>query len=325
MEERILSERISTYERIIKNKPLSVLPNILYFAYLSLAEKYEEILDHAMQFSMDTNKTSILIEDFRLLGYIGKGDIKNAKTQVNYNFSIDPEDAYVYLLNSIIQKIEGKDFLDEIEKAYLFLASKEKKILMEKMKSNDAVYGAIKSLDTSNLTVQEIYSENSVFKLSASKLSSAVSLLKAGKKEEAEVEIRKVLNLYPYYARALHFASEISEDSQKKEEYIRKLFEGNPLSIYLDEKESISLQKDEKAMRDELRKLFESNNPFIAFFQRMMISKETSDESIPKTTKEWVKPSEKNNQMDGFDKLKNKKYVEALIEFIKMLKKEAKQ
>ena len=331
MEEHTLSEKISIYEEIIKNKPLSVLPNTLYFAYLSLAEKYEKVLDYAMQFSMDTNKTNILIEDFRLLGYIGKGDIKNAKTQVHYNFSIDPEDAYAYLLSGIIQKTEGKDFLEEIRKAYLFLAPKEKKILMEKMKANDAVYRAINNLDTSNLTVQKIYSENSVFKLSAFKLSSAAYLLKTGKKEEAEVEIRKVLNLYPYYARALNFASEISDDHQKKADYIRKLFEVNPLSVYLDGKESIFLQKDEKVMRDELRKLFESNNPFIAFFQKMMIPKETpkeevlSDESIPKTTKEWVKPSEKNSQMDGFNELKNKKYVEALIEFIKILKKEAKQ
>lgn len=336
MEEHTLSEKIGTYERIIKNKPLSILPNILYFAYLSLANKYDEILDYAMQFSMDTNKTNILIEDFRLLAYIGKGDIKNAKTQAHYNFSIDPEDAYTYLLNSVIQKTEGKDFLNEIKKAYLLLAPKEKKILMEKMKVNDEVYKVIKNLDITTLTIQKIQeeiidsSENSVFELSILKLSSVASLLKAGKKDEAEVEVMKVLNLYPYYGRALYSASEIAEDPQKKADYIRKLFEGNPLSFYLEGKESMFLQKDEKTMLDELRKLFENNNPFITFFQRMIVPKEmpkkVEEETNQKETiQKEIPVDESLEKSNGFDELKNKKYVEALMEFIRMLKKEAKQ
>ncbi len=334
MEEHTLSERISIYERIIKDKPLSVLPNVLHFTYLSLAKKYEEILDYAMQFSMNASKTNILIEDFCLLGYIGAGDIKNSKTQVHYNFSIDPEDAYAHLLNSIVQKTEGKNFLDEIKKAYLFLVPEERKIFIEKVKTNDTIYGVIKNIDTGNLTVQKIQekingsnAENFVFKLSASKLSSAASLLKAGKKDEAEVEVRKVLNLHPYYARALYFASEITDDPHKKADYLRKIFEVNLLSVYLKGKESAFVREGEKTMFNELRELFESNNPFIAFFQGMMFPKERSKIPIntDKIHNEEVKPLMKSNQRDGFNELKNRKYIEALTEFIRMLKEEGKQ
>jgi len=342
MKEYILFKKINTYREIVRNKPLSTLSNILFLAYLALAKKYKEIMDYAVQISININKPNILIEDFHLLSYIGTDDIKNSKVQVKYNLSIDPEDSYTHLLNSIVQKMEGSDFLNEIKKAYLTLSPTEKKTLTSETKFNEEELEEKKNMhripENVSMGEQEIQRMRNTIQQNPQtpifKLSLAEALFKAEKKEEAKKEVKKVLALFPNYPGALYLADKIVNEFAKEDEeseYLKKIFEGNPLSTYLKGKESMFIQENEKAMFIELRKLFDDENPFITFF------KEKTEKVRPGEKKEsvapkrefkkipegWTKTLEgKNIPKNGFDDLKNKKYVEALIRFIDKLKKE---
>ncbi|MEA3313910.1 MAG: hypothetical protein U9Q18_06005 [Caldisericota bacterium] len=333
MKEYILFDNIDIYTKIVETKPLDLLANILLLSYLSLAKKYNEILEYATYFSINSNiQSNILIENFHLLGYIGTGDIANSKIQVKLNFSIDPENAYTHLLNSLIGKKEGRDYLSEIKKAYLFLPDTEKNIFLSKLifkkeeleKEKDLYIIPDNIYKKEGPLVKKIQDaiqqdpENPIFKTSI-----AETLYRADRIEEAEMYINLVLTQYPNYPRALFIAKEIAKlhaEEEKEIKYFEKILNVDFLSPYLDETAQASIAKDEQGKFIELKELFKSpDNPFISFFKKEIenIFPE-KDEQIPQVIQ--TKKAE-DNLKNSFDLLKEKKYAEALAGFLKELKK----
>lgn len=333
MKEYILFDNIDIYTKIVETKPLDLLTNILLLSYLSLAKKYNEILEYATHFSINSNiQNNILIENFHLLGYIGTGDIINSKAQVKLNLSIDPENAYTHLLNSLIEKGEGKDYLSEIKKAYLFLSDTEKNIFLSELNFKKEELEREKEL---YIIPDDIYKkegplvkkiqdaiqqdpENPIFKASI-----AETLYKADRVEEAKMYIDSVLAQYPNYPRALFIAKEIAKlqaEEEKEIEYFEKILNVDLLSPYLNEKAQTFIKKDDQGKFVELKELFDSpDNPFIAFF------KKETENIFPEKTEQIPQVIQKQEIEDdlknSFELLKEKKYVEALAGFIKELKK----
>jgi len=333
MKEYILFDNIDIYTKIVETKPLDLLTNILFLSYLSLAKKYNEILEYATHFLINSNiQNNILIENFHLLGYIGAGDIINSKAQVKLNLSIDPENAYTHLLNSLIEKREGKDYLSEIEKAYLFLPDTEKNIFLNELnfkkeeleKEKDLYIIPDNLYKKEGPLVKKIQDaiqqdpENPIFKASI-----ADALYKADRIEEAEMYIDSVLAQYPNYPRALFIAKEIAKlqaEEEKEIKYFKKILNVDFLSPYLNEKAQAFIEKDDYGKLVELKELFKSpDNPFIAFFKKEVENiYPEKDEQIPQVIqKQEIEDDLKNS----FDLLKEKKYVEALAGFLKELKK----
>jgi len=283
MKEYILFDNIDIYTKIVETKPLDLLVNILLLSYLSLAKKYNEILEYTTYLLINSSiyNNNILIENFYLLGYIGTGDIANSKAQVKLNLSIDPENAYTHLLNSLIEKKEGKDYLSEIKKAYLFLPDTEKNIFMselnfkkEELEREKDLYiipdNIYKKEEPLVKKIQDAIKQdpgNPIFKISI-----AEALYKADRIEEAEMYIASVLAQYPNYPRALFIAKEIAKlhsEEEKEIKYFEKILNVDFLSPYLNEKAQAFIEKDDYGKLVELKELFKSpDNPFIAFFKR---------------------------------------------------------
>ncbi len=333
MKEYILFDNIDIYTKIVKTKPLDTLANILLLSYLSLAKKYNEVLEYTIQFVINSNiQNNILIENFHLLGYIGIGDIENSKAQVKLNLSIDPENAYTHLLNSLIEKREGRDSCGEIEKAYLFLPDTEKDIFLNELNFKKEELEKEKDL---YIIPDDIYKkegplvkkiqdaiqqdpENPIFKASI-----AEALYKADRMEEAKMYIDAVLAQYSNYPRALFIAKEIAKlqaEEEKETEYFEKILNVDFLSPYLEEKAQAFIEKNDQGKFIELKELFKSpDNPFIAFF------KKEAENTFPEKTEE-IAPIIRTQQIEdnlknSFDLLKEKKYAESLAGFLKELKK----
>ncbi len=332
MKEYILFDNIDIYTKIVETKPLDLLTNILLLSYLSLAKKYNEILEYATYFSINSNiQNNILIENFHLLGYMGTGDITNSKAQVKLNLSIDPENAYTHLLNSLIEKREGKDYLNEIKKAYLFLPDTEKNIFLNELNFKkeeldkekdlyivpDDIYKKERPLVKKIQDAIQQDPENPIFKVSI-----AETLYKADRIEEAKMYIDLVLTQYPNYPRALFIAKEIAKlyaEEEKEIKYFEKILNVDFLSPYLDEKAQAFIEKDDYGKFVELKELFKSiDNPFIAFFKKEAEISPKKDEQVPQATQNQEIEDDLKN---SFDLLKEKKYAEALAGFLKELKK----
>ncbi len=333
MKEYILFDNIDIYTKIVETKPLDLLANILLLSYLSLAKKYNEILEYTTSLLINSSiHNNILIENFHLLGYIGTGDVVNSKAQVKLNLSIDPENAYTHLLDSLIEKREAKDYLSEIEKAYLFLPDTEKNIFLNELNFKkeelekekelyiipDDIYRKERPLVKKIQDAIQQDPENPIFKTSI-----AETLYKADRVEEAKMYIDFALAQYPNYPRALFIAKEIAKlqaEEEKEMECFEKILNVDFLSPYLNEKAQTFIEKDDQGKFVELKELFDSpDNPFIAFFKKEVenIFPE-KDEQIPQVIqKQKIEDDLKNS----FDLLKEKKYAEALAGFIKELKK----
>mgnify|MGYP001061283230 CR=1 FL=1 len=332
MKEYILFDNIDIYTKIVKTKPLDLLANILLLSYLSLAKKYNELKEYGTNFLINSNTQNILIENFHLLGYVGTGDIENSKAQAKLNFSIDPENAYTHLLNSLIEKGEGRDYLSEIKKAYLFLPDTEKNIFLSELnfkkeeleKEKDLYIIPDNIYKKEGPLVKKIQDaiqqdpENPIFKVSI-----AEALYKADRVEETKMYIDLVLAQYPNYPRALFIAKEIAKlhvEEEKEIKYFEKILNVDFLSPYIEEKAQAFIEKDDYGKLVELKELFKSpDNPFIAFFKKEIenIFPE-KDKQIPPIIQ--TKKAE-DNLKNSFDLLKEKKYAEALTGFIKELKK----
>jgi len=333
MKEYILFDNIDIYTKIVKTKPVDLLANILLLSYLSLAKKYNEILEYATRFLINNSiHNNILIENFYLLGYVGTGDIANSKVQAKLNLSIDPENAYTHLLNSLIEKIEGKDYFSEIKKAYLFLPDTEKNIFLSELNFKkeelemekdlyiipDNIYKKEKPLVKKIQDTIQQDPENPIFKASI-----ADAFYKADRVEEAKMYIDLVLAQYPNYPRALWIAKEIAKlhaEEEKETEYFEKILNVDFLSPYLDKKTQVFIAKDDQGKFIELKELFKSpDNPFISFFKNEIenISPEKNEQIPPIIRTQKIEDNLKNS----FDFLKEKKYAEALTGLIKELKK----
>ena len=332
MKEYILFDNIDIYTKIVKTKPLDLLANILLLSYLSLAKKYNELKEYGTNFLINSNTQNILIENFHLLSYVGTGDIENSKAQAKLNFSIDPENAYTHLLNSLIEKGEGRDYLSEIKKAYLFLPDTEKNIFLSELnfkkeeleKEKDLYIIPDNIYKKEGPLVKKIQDaiqqdpENPIFKVSI-----AEALYKADRVEETKMYIDLVLAQYPNYPRALFIAKEIAKlhvEEEKEIKYFEKILNVDFLLPYLEETAQASIAEDDQGKFIELKELFKSpDNPFIAFFKKEIenIFPE-KDKQIPPIIQ--TKKAE-DNLKNSFDLLKEKKYAEALTGFIKELKK----
>ncbi len=346
MEEHILSEKIDFYKNKVENRPVALLPNILLFTYLSIGKMYEELLNQAEQFLMSSMLSSILAEDFNLLGNIATGKIDTAKRIFKNIVSLDPEDPYAHLL---MATVEPEKFLNE---ARIFLQSNERKIINEflgdegKLSGKYELYRVPDIIGLKDKIPEKI--ENALKEEPLNpilKVSFAEAMLKIGKVDEADKEINEVLRIYPNYSRALYLHSKIigdyRGDDKKSMEYLKKLFNLNPLSQYLKGIEVMFLSEKDDPMESELKGIFETENPFIIFFkehykkeeskeEEKIEKKEAKTEEKKEISAKEVSPPEEETQAPieskepidkGFESLDRGDYQSAIKEFLKELKK----
>ena len=347
MEEHILSEKIDFYKNKVENRPVALLPNILLFTYLSIGKMYEDLLNQAEQFLMSSMLSSILAEDFNLLGNIATGRIDTAKRIFKNIVSLDPEDPYAHLL---MATVEPEKFLNETR---IFLQPSERKIINEFLGDEGKLFGKYELYRLPDIIglkdriperIENALKEepfNPILKVSF-----AEAMLKIGKVDEAEKEISEVLRIYPNYSRALYLHSKIVGDyrgnDKKSMEYLQKIFNLNPLSQYLKGIEVMFLNEKDDPMESELKGIFETENPFITFFKEHFkkeeIEKEEKIEKKEEQAKEekeasaqkaFVPEEEKQAPVvqkepidRGFESLDKGDYQSAIKEFLKELKKE---
>lgn len=171
--------------------------------------------------------------------------------------------------------------------------------------------------------------------------------------------LQSVISIYSYYPRALYILSRINEEYKNDIDasafYLRKIFLINPLGKFCSKKE-VCLDERDLSEFDEMQKVFNEESPIINYFvnkyselkqklEEIFSYKENrvTSESKPKEgLKEEVKkeegtgkreqgekqefinenPEKSKLEQEAFEKLKEKKYSEALALFVKLLKKQ---
>ncbi len=300
MKEHIVFEKIEHYEKTVKNRPISLLPNLLLLSYMALGKKYDKLATYSEQFLMSNPSINILVEDFVMLSNIANEQESFADISYRNIHSLDPEDPYANLLQVLIEPTE-----ENLCKTKIFLPKEDVKKLGDIMENTDTkdtynlyrVPDVIGMKDSIINKIKKALDETPADPVLRTSLAEAY--LKTNQIEDAKKEINTVISIYPNYTRALYIQAKIEQDYYENEEkgisIYKKIYNLNPVSPYLKGIEIVFLSDEESYMVSELKSIFKYDNPFVLFFKENFKPKKENTDQQEKTAlsqeiKEKAKP-----------------------------------